>query len=525
MTSSVRSLDKEQQKKIFNGGNETEHTIGKATEAVSVSKNGHGQDDNNEEPYVMSKGSDLEGYCIDLVSELSKKLGFKYKLHLVKDNRYGAMDSSGTWSGMIGEIVRGEADLAVAPLTITAVREQFVDMTTPFMQTGIGFILRKDLTSEDSAFSLLSPFSTDTWVGILIAFLLTGLCIFLVGRISPTEWAEPDSEEHNFTLLHSFWYITGALALQGAGPHPKALSGRVVGAIWWLFAIMLLACYFANFNSMLHSNNKHISIQTFEDLANQDLIDYGTVEGGSTSVFFKNSNNPVYRRIYQNMERKKSYVTNMKEGLRRTQEGNFAFIGEAVSLDLVVARFCELTRSQEVIGMRAYSIAAALGELSGKVQITRLVIHTGQSSAVSNTGGAKDRYSARLTSGGSYRAQKAVNGSPLVKNLTVAILQLSESGELSYLRDKWWASSCEGDASDDTSDALQLRDLRGLFLVLGLGLAVGLLLALLELLSRARNQAKDSKKSCCSVLTSELNRRFGSRGESSEQDASDKNKA
>ncbi|XP_067384109.1 probable glutamate receptor [Channa argus] len=429
-----------------------------------------------EEPYVMSKGSDLEGYCIDLVSELSKKLGFKYKLHLVKDNRYGAMDSSGTWSGMIGEIVRGEADLAVAPLTITAVREQFVDMTTPFMQTGIGFILRKDLTSEDSAFSLLSPFSTDTWVGILIAFLLTGLCIFLVGRISPTEWAEPDSEEHNFTLLHSFWYITGALALQGAGPHPKALSGRVVGAIWWLFAIMLLACYFANFNSMLHSNNKHISIQTFEDLANQDLIDYGTVEGGSTSVFFKNSNNPVYRRIYQNMERKKSYVTNMKEGLRRTQEGNFAFIGEAVSLDLVVARFCELTRSQEVIGMRAYSIAAALG-------------------------------------------------SPLVKNLTVAILQLSESGELSYLRDKWWASSCEGDASDDTSDALQLRDLRGLFLVLGLGLAVGLLLALLELLSRARNQAKDSKKSCCSVLTSELNRRFGSRGESSEQDASDKNKA
>jgi len=34
-------------------------------------------------------------------------------------------------------------------------------------------------------------------------------------RISPTEWAEPDTEEHSFTLLHSFWYITGALTLQG----------------------------------------------------------------------------------------------------------------------------------------------------------------------------------------------------------------------------------------------------------------------------------------------------------------------
>ncbi|XP_029012947.1 probable glutamate receptor [Betta splendens] len=429
-----------------------------------------------EDPYIMSKGSELEGYCIDLLSELSKILGFKYKVHLVKDNRYGLMDSSGNWNGMIGEVIRKEADLAVAPLTITAVREQFVDMTTPFMQTGIGFILRKDLASEESTFSLLSPFSTDMWVGILIAFLLTGLCIFLVGRISPTEWAEPDTEGHTFTLLHSFWWVLAALTLQGAGPHPKALSGRVVSAVWWLFAVMLLACYFGNFSAMFTSNNKHISIRTFEDLANQDAIDFGTVESGSTMLFFKNSNDPVHRRIYQRMERKKSFVSNMAEGIRRTQEGNFAFIGEAVSLDLTVARYCEIIRSQEILGMRSYSIAAPLG-------------------------------------------------SSLVKNLTIAILQLSESGELTYLRNKWWSSSCMGDRSNNVSQALQPHELRGLFLILGLGLLAGLLLALMELLSRARTQAKDGKKSCCSVLTSELNRRFGRRGGDSEQDGSDKSKA
>lgn len=429
-----------------------------------------------QDPYTMTKGTELEGYCIDLISELSKKLGFKYKVHLVKDSRYGSMDSSGNWNGMIGEVIRGEADLAVAPLTLTAVREQYVDMTTPFMQTGIGFILRKDLAAEESTFSLLAPFSTDMWVGILIAFLLTGLCIFLVGRISPTEWAEPDTQEHSFTLLHSFWYITGALTLQGAGPHPKAPSGRLISAIWWLFAVLLLACYFGNFSSLMHSNNKHISIKGFEDLANQDVLDYGTVEAGSTMMFFKHSNNPVYRRIYQHMERKKSFVTNMEEGVRRAQEGNFAFIGEAVSLDLAVARYCKLTRSQEVIGMRGYSIAAPLG-------------------------------------------------SSLVKNLTNAILQLSESGDLTCLQDKWWASSCIGADSGHASDALQPHDLRGLFLFLGLGLAVGLLLALLELLSKARSQAKGGKKSCCSVLTSELKGRFGSGGESAEQDSSDKSKA
>lgn len=52
----------------------------------------------------------------------------------------------------------------------------------------------------------------------------------------------------------------------------------------------------------------------------------------------------------------------MDEGVRRAKEGNFAFIGESVSLDLAVARHCELVRAHEVVGMRGYSIAASLGE-------------------------------------------------------------------------------------------------------------------------------------------------------------------
>ncbi|XP_077368052.1 glutamate receptor U1-like [Festucalex cinctus] len=431
-----------------------------------------------EEPYTMPKGSggELEGYCIDLIAELSRILAFKYKVHLVKDNRYGAIDSSGNWNGMIGEVIRGEADLAVAPLTRTALREQYVDMTATFMSTGISFILHKDVACGDRWLSLLAPFSTQMWVGVLMAFLLTGLCIFLVGRISPSEWAEPDTDEHQFTLLHSYWYITGALTLQGAGPHPKAAAGKLISAIWWLFAILLLACYLANFNAALHSDDKHISIKTFEDLANQDKIEYGAMEGGSTMLFFKNSQNPVCRRIHQHMERKKSYVASMEEGIRRTQEGNFAFIGETASLDSAVAHHCKLIRSQDVVAMRGYGIAAR-------------------------------------------------QGSPLVKNLTAAIRQLTESGELAYLRDKWWVSSCLGEDGTCASGTLQPYDMRGLFLLLGLGLGVSLLFALLELLALARNRAQEQKKSCCSVLTSELNRRFGGGGEATAQDASDKSKA
>lgn len=84
--------------------------------------------------------------------------------------------------------------------------------------------------------------------------------------------------KHNVCLCFAF---------SGAGPHPKGLSGRVVSAVWWVFAVVLLAFYFSNFNAMLRSDSKHVSVNNFEELAKQDVIDYGTVEGGSTFNFFK----------------------------------------------------------------------------------------------------------------------------------------------------------------------------------------------------------------------------------------------
>lgn len=60
-----------------------------------------------EEPYTMSKGSGWEGYCVDLLAQLSQRLGFKYNLRLVKDGRYGALDAAGNWNGMIGEVIKG----------------------------------------------------------------------------------------------------------------------------------------------------------------------------------------------------------------------------------------------------------------------------------------------------------------------------------------------------------------------------------------------------------------------------------
>lgn len=47
----------------------------------------------------------FEGFCIDLLKELSNILGFTYEIRLVPDGKYGSQDDKGQWNGMIRELI------------------------------------------------------------------------------------------------------------------------------------------------------------------------------------------------------------------------------------------------------------------------------------------------------------------------------------------------------------------------------------------------------------------------------------
>jgi len=82
-----------------------------------------------------------EGIVADLMEELATDMGFTYTFQEAKDGRYGALNNSdGTWSGMIGDVVEGRADIGAGDITITSVRETVVDFTHPFMYVGLGLI-------------------------------------------------------------------------------------------------------------------------------------------------------------------------------------------------------------------------------------------------------------------------------------------------------------------------------------------------------------------------------------------------
>ena len=140
----------------------------------------------------------------------------------------------------------------------------------------------------------MKPLTLEIWLYVVLAYALVSLTMFVVSRFSPYEWRNPypcsaeSSVVHNqFTLGNSFWFTVGTLMQQGSDLNPKAASTRIVGGIWWFFTLIIISSYTANLAAFLTVERMIAPIESVEDLADQNEIAYGTLEGGSTMTFFR----------------------------------------------------------------------------------------------------------------------------------------------------------------------------------------------------------------------------------------------
>ncbi|CAJ0584580.1 unnamed protein product, partial [Mesorhabditis spiculigera] len=393
-----------------------------------------------EKPYVMEKvlpsGEVVYvGFCVDLLKRLAANLNFEFELSVVADGKYGepSKQNASHWDGMIGEILSGEADMAVAPITVTALRLEVVDFTDPFLQLGISMLMRKpDQKMSAPITSFLLPLTSRAWSIALVAGLLTTMILTFVSNVTGEE-----KNEHGFSLTNAVWFLACILLRASSGYGCATFASKIVSTTWWLFTLVLIAQYTANFAAVLTVERKSMPFNSFEDLSNQSEYTFGAIFGGSTAQFFKYSRIETFEKIWQKMAANgnASFVQKNDEGVNRTLEQKYVFLMESTSLEYRVAQNCNLTKvGNVVLGSNGYSIA--------------------------------------LPKGSKWR-----------EKLTRQILDFNEKGIIMMLKKKWWATTDENkceEGSQMVGQPLGLDHMGGLFLLLFLGLLAGLLVAIVE---------------------------------------------
>ncbi|NP_001172045.1 glutamate receptor 2 isoform 2 precursor [Bos taurus] len=425
-----------------------------------------------ESPYVMMKknhemleGNErYEGYCVDLAAEIAKHCGFKYKLTIVGDGKYGARDAdTKIWNGMVGELVYGKADIAIAPLTITLVREEVIDFSKPFMSLGISIMIKKPQKSKPGVFSFLDPLAYEIWMCIVFAYIGVSVVLFLVSRFSPYEWHTEEFEDgretqssestNEFGIFNSLWFSLGAFMRQGCDISPRSLSGRIVGGVWWFFTLIIISSYTANLAAFLTVERMVSPIESAEDLSKQTEIAYGTLDSGSTKEFFRRSKIAVFDKMWTYMRSAEPsvFVRTTAEGVARVRKskGKYAYLLESTMNEYIEQRKpCDTMKVGGNLDSKGYGIATP-------------------------------------------------KGSSLRNAVNLAVLKLNEQGLLDKLKNKWWYDKGEcgsggGDSKEKTS-ALSLSNVAGVFYILVGGLGLAMLVALIEFCYKSRAEAKRMK--------------------------------
>merc|ERR1712226_549991 len=209
---------------------------------------------------------------------------FDYEVTLPSDgsNDFGKKNvETGEWSGLIGDLIAGDIDMIVAPMTMTSEREEVVDFVAPYFdQSGISIILRKPVRPR-SLFKFMEVLKVEVWMAILGALVVTALMLWFLDRFSPYS-AQNNKAAHPypsrvFTLKESFWFALTSFTPQGGGEAPKSLSGRVLVAAYWLFVVLMLATFTANLAAFLTVERMQTTVAGLDELAQQSKINYTVV--------------------------------------------------------------------------------------------------------------------------------------------------------------------------------------------------------------------------------------------------------
>ena len=233
------------------------------------------------------------GICPDIVSRLSTDLGFTYEYLTPRDGKWGGYNkSTQQWDGMISELISGRIDMIAMHLTIDSAREEVIDFSTPFLETEIAAVAKKDSGSRNGIFFFLSSFSEGVWLCIVAANCVTTLMIWLFSKISPFDksWAKvhamksclcqnctarkmlreatktatfeclvqgiADSANNgDISFYESAWVTSTGLVAKISKILPYSLPARFLLFVWWFFMLLIISIYTANLTAFLTLNN------------------------------------------------------------------------------------------------------------------------------------------------------------------------------------------------------------------------------------------------------------------------------
>jgi ABC-type proline/glycine betaine transport system substrate-binding protein/ABC-type amino acid transport substrate-binding protein len=323
------------------------------------------------EPFVIYQDKEYIGFSIEIWQKIAKNLGLQYTLYGVN-----------TIAKLLDEVERGAADVAIAGISITSKREQVLDFSHAFFETGLQIMV-----AEGSG-SVLGEVISKVFTVIFSRELLYGVALFFIFLVIASHiiWALERRHNPQFPkrypqgLWHSIWWSVVTVTTVGYGDKtPKGTYGRLFGLVWILAGYFVFAYFTASVTTTATVQELHGTIDGPQDLFGKRVA---TVEKSTAAEYLAGQGIAALK------------VEDVDKAYPLLESGTV----EAIVYDAPILQHH----------------ASKAGK--GKVKIVGLLFH-------------EQNYGIALQVQSPYR-----------EKINIALLRLIESGEYQELSEKWFGS-------------------------------------------------------------------------------------
>ncbi|CAN4098568.1 unnamed protein product [Withania somnifera] len=339
--------------------------------------------------------------------------------------------TSPDYDDLVHKITSKDYDAVVGDVTILASRSKYVDFTLPFSESGISIVVPVRHDDRKNAWIFLKPLKGELWITTGAFFVFIGIVVWVLEHRVNNEFRGPKHKQVGMI----FWFSFSTLVFA----HRERVTSnftRFVLIVWVFVVLVLTSSYTASLTSMLTVQQLQ---PTITDL--NDLIKNGEYVGYQKGSFVKG----VLKHMKFDSSKFRSYSTleDYNDALSRGSKngGVGAIVDELPYLRLFLNKYC---RKYVMIGPTHK--AAGFGFAFPK-------------------------------------------GSPLVPDVSRAVLQVMEGDLMNNIIQKWFGNETDCPQKDImaiASDSLPLDCFKGLFLIAGASAGSALLLFFLIFLYQNR---------------------------------------
>ncbi|XP_037797156.1 probable glutamate receptor [Penaeus monodon] len=214
----------------------------------------------------------VEGVLGSFFQEMASRTNFTYACRQSRDGQWGVL-VGGAWTGIIRDIIDGEADIGVAALDITLKRSEVISYLHTILAGDYRIFMRKTSSNNHIWSAYSKPFSVSVWLAVITLVVSFVVMIRLTTQFSPLQ--EP------LSLSDSTLVISGFVCCQGTSFPLLSISCRTVALVWLVLQVILVSYYTSDLVSSLAAGPPPPSLSTLHDVLNTPSYDFGFEKGSA----------------------------------------------------------------------------------------------------------------------------------------------------------------------------------------------------------------------------------------------------